>query len=319
MAHEIGSTDTIFSASSVTPWHGIGSVISSAPSVSEGIKLAGLDWNADVEPLFCEDGTRVPSQVVRRSTDKRVLGVVGPNWTALQNIEAFNWFQPFIDSGSASLETAGSLQNGKRVWVLAKLALEAQEIVKGDSICKYVMLSNGHDGKLSVRCGWTDIRIVCANTMQAAHSSEAGKLIRLRHHKGVKQALDVVRETMNLAAQEFQATAEQYRFLASRAIDDKTLVKYVKRVMGVDESATEVSTKTKNILEKVFENIFKGYGNDLPGVSGTWWAAYNGVNQYLNYENGRNANNRLNSLWFGQDGALDVKALQWATEYAQAV
>jgi hypothetical protein len=89
--------------------------------------------------------------------------------------------------------------------------------------------------------------------------------------------------------------------------------------MGVDENATEVSTRTKNLLEKVFENIFKGYGNDLPGVSGTWWAAYNGVNQYLNYDNGRNADNRLNNLWFGADGTLDVNALKWATEYAQAV
>jgi hypothetical protein len=63
----------------------------------------------------------VESKAVRRTSDGRILGVVGPRFTALQNRAAFVWFQPFLDAKEAALNTAGSLRNGSRVWVLAKL------------------------------------------------------------------------------------------------------------------------------------------------------------------------------------------------------
>ena len=63
----------------------------------------------------------------------------------------------------------------------------------------------------------------------------------------------------------------------------------------------------------------EGPKQDLPGVRGTWWAAYNGFNEYLNYEKGRSNNNRMESLWFGQAGASNMQALNLATEMASAL
>ena len=59
----------------------------------------------------------------------------------------------------------------------------------------------------------------------------------------------------------------------------------------------------------VFET---GKGNDLPGVQGTVWAAYNAVTGYLGHERGRTDDGRLNSLWFGEGASLNRRALEAA-------
>lgn len=314
MAHEI---ESLFSVKE-TPWHGLGKVIADAPSVAEGIVLAGLNWGVSKEQLLCADGTATDSYAVRRDSDKSVLGVVGPQWTPLQNTEAFDWFQPFVDAKLATLQTAGSLRNGQRVWVLAEIAFEPSEIVKGDFVRKFMLLSNGHDGKLAVRVGFTPIRVVCANTLRASHESSASKLIRVRHNAGVKAKIDNLREIMNLANSEFEATADKYRFLASSMYNKDDVMKYVKKIVGIKENETDISTRKLNICKEIFDFINNGKGQDIPGVAGTWWAAYNGVTEYLNYSKGNNSDNRLNSLWFGQDHNLNMLALETCLEFANA-
>jgi len=126
-----------------------------------------------------------------------------------------------------------------------------------------------------------------------------------------------LRDIMNLANQEFETTADQYRFLASRDINSKDLEKYVKIVFGVqDKTDDEIKTRTKNILQSVETLFTTGKGNDLPGVTGTYWAAYNSVTEYLNYDRGRNNANRMDSLWFGQNKQMSVKALDTALALA---
>src|SRR5262249_27318291 len=145
-------------------------------------KQAGLDWEVELFPLFTATGQQVTHKAVKRSTDGKVLGVVGPRWQPLQNKDAFNWFDPFLAAGQATLEAAGSLAGGTRVWVLAKLNRDPIVVVPGDEVTKYLLLSNGHDGSLAVRCGFTPIRVVCNNTLQMAHNDRVGsQLIRFTH------------------------------------------------------------------------------------------------------------------------------------------
>jgi len=122
---------------------------------------------------------------------------------------------------------------------------------------------------------------------------------------------------MNLANQEFEATAEQYRYLASRDISSSDLRKYVRIVMGFDKgSEDEMSTRSKNItlaIESLFES---GKGTDIVGVRGSYWGAYNAVTEYLSYSKGRTSNNRMDSLWFGVNGNLNHKALDTALAMA---
>jgi phage/plasmid-like protein (TIGR03299 family) len=266
------------------------------------------------EPVLSQSGEVLPALATRRSSDGRILGVVGPTYNPLQNSEAFDFFRPFLESGEAAIETAGSLRMGQRVFVLAKLKLDPMEVVKNDAVQKYVLLSNSHDGTLAVRVGFTPIRVVCANTMALAHDSKASKLIRVRHTKNVLDNLDQIRSVMNLANAEFEATAEQYRLLASKEINQADLEKYVKLVFNTNKKLAEAegnidSLNNRRLINGVQPLFEKGRGNDMPGVKGTLWAAYNAVSEYLQYERGSDDQARLDQMWFGQGAQLNKRAL----------
>jgi len=300
-----------------TPWHGLGCQLADDDLYNweSACLKSGLDWTADLVPLVTGDThTEVDHRAVRRNTDGRVLGVVGPRYEVLQNRDAFRWFEPFLTSKEAALHTAGSLREGSRIWVLAKLNRDPIVVAAGDEVEKYLLLSHSHDGSLAVRVGFSPVRVVCANTLALAHGAEASKLIRVRHTREVHQNLASIREVMNIANQQFEATSEQYKLLARKSINPADLTRYVRRVLKVEED--QPSTRSTNVLAEI-ERLFEaGRGNDLPSVRGTWWTAYNGITEWLSYQRGHTQDSRLNSLWYGDSAALNRLALQTALEMA---
>jgi len=320
MAHEIEMIGDKASMAyfGETPWHNLGTPLTTDDLYdwqSVCVK-SGLDWEAELTPLVTADTqAKVEHQAVRRKTDGRILGVVGPKYHVLQNRAAFQWFQPFLDAKEAALHAAGSLQEGFRVWVLAKMNRDPLVIAPGDEVEKFILLSHGHDGTLAVRVGFTPIRVVCANTLALAHRTDASKLIRVRHSASVVDNLANIRAVMSLANAEFEATAEQYRLLARKSINQADLRRFIKRVLKVDDT-TKISTRTINMMQQITALCEFGRGNDLPSIRGTLWSAYNGVNEWLSYNRGHNQQNRLNSLWFGDSANMNKHALETALAMA---
>jgi phage/plasmid-like protein (TIGR03299 family) len=318
MAHQLEMTNgkaSMFFVGAL-PWHGLGQELHGRPTVREAITASGLDWEVELAPLVTGDAHEpAPARAVRRTTDRRLLGVVGPAYHALQNRDAFSWFDPFLDAGLAALHTGGSLCDGKKVWLLARIEREPLVIGNGDEIQKFVLLSNSHDGTTSVRLGFTPIRVVCANTLALAHADKAGsQLIRVRHTRRLADNLDALREVMDLADQEFTATAEQYRRLRDRGVNQNDLARYVRQVFGI-ETATP-NGQQRRILESCFHLFEEGRGAELPGVRGTLWGAYNSVAEFLSYERGKGQNTRLASLWFGESARTNHRALEVALAMA---
>lgn len=314
MAHEVET----MAFAGATPWHGLGTSLAEDDLYdwTAASKKAGLDWTVDLVPLVTADNqAKVEHNAVRRSTDNKVLGVVGPRYHPLQNHDAFKWFQPFLDAKEAAMHTAGSLRGGSRVWVLAKLNRDPLVIAEGDEVEKFLLLSHGHDGSLAVRCGFTPVRVVCQNTLSMAHVADASKLIRIRHTKDVLENLANVRAVMDLANQQFEATAEQYRLLARKSINPADLRKYVLRVLRVEDDL-EASTRMKNIIDGIVRLAETGRGNDLPSVRGSYWTGYNAVSEWLTHERGRSADTRMNSLWFGDGAGTNRHALDVALDMA---
>ena len=316
------------------PWAGVGNHVDNAVNgdIVASMQSAGLDWQVgladlvtvaeaqrvvDTEPAFSKVEPNIVERAVVRQDNGNVLGVVGPRWHPLQNAKMFEWFQPFLDQGVCSIHSAGSFYGGRKVWVLAEMSDNPVEIVPGDEIAPYMMMSNGHDGKMSVRVGFTFVRIFCANCLQMAHNSKMSTLLRVRHTSQVEITVERIQDIVDTARRDFAATAEQYQFLASRGINSIDLRKYVKVILGCEKVADEdLKTRTQNKIEQVIGLVEAGRGNSAARVRGTWWAAYNGVTEYLNHRAGRNANNRLNSLWLGQNENVNTLALEKAVEMA---
>lgn len=302
------------------PWHGLGTIVMEAPTIEEGIKLAGLDWDVSLRDIITNDSDKVvfdKRKMVVREDNKTALGIVGAQYKPLQNKEAFNFFEPFIENGMASLETAGSLFNGSRVFILAKINSEDMHITDDDVVEKYILLSNSHDGSQCLRIGYTPIRVVCNNTLTAAETSKDSQLIRLTHKKDIVSNMESLREAMDLINQQFIATEEMYKQLAKKDINKADLEKYVKQVFSTkslekiinDYEETEQIEETRKRLIARVEEIF-----ELEPVHNAW-TMYNSVNYYFNHESGRTLDSRYNSLWFGANGSKDERALKLALAY----
>ena len=302
MAHELENMFYIGEA----PWHKLGKKLNNAPTIKEGIIWAGLDWSVALEPLYLQDGTLTEANATVRSSDRSILGIVGNRYTVLQNRDAFNWFEPFLDLG-IELESAGSLQGGRKVWILAKIP-GTLEIVKNDIVDKYVLLTNSHDGSMAIHAGFTPIRVVCMNTLNMSISKKGSKLLKVKHTISANNTLNDIRESMNIINQEFECTKDKYQSLSKKVINPSKFKEIVHQVLKVDPKEV-ISTRTKNNIHKI-EDLFEyGKGQDMEGVKGTAWAAYNAFTEYFTYFATSDDDKRLTSTWYGENQNKSMKAL----------
>ena len=79
------------------PWHGLGTAVAEAPTSADAIKLAGLDWEVNSEPIFTGNGIEIPNHKANiRATDNKILGVVSDRYKIVQNMDAFNFTDNLI-------------------------------------------------------------------------------------------------------------------------------------------------------------------------------------------------------------------------------
>lgn len=148
-----------------TPWHGLGVKVEEAVCSGEALWLSGLDWNVVQKDIYAENQKISGYKANVRDSDDRVLGIVSDRYRIVQNDEAFAFTDSLLGEG-VKYETAGSLSEGRQVWLLAKLP--EKYIINGDEIEPYLVFSNTHDGSEAVRVAITPIRVVCQNTLNLA-------------------------------------------------------------------------------------------------------------------------------------------------------
>ena len=175
------NVETMFSVRE-KPWHCLGVVVEEAPSSEEALRLAGLDWRVVQKSLYTNSGLVDGYKANVRESDNTVLGVVTDRYKVVQNTEAFAFTDNLLGEG-VKYETAGSLQGGKKVWILARLPREY--IMSGERITPYLVFSNTHDGSGAVKVAITPVRVVCNNTLNLALST-ANRCFSMVHTGDIK-------------------------------------------------------------------------------------------------------------------------------------
>lgn len=318
MAHNLKENDSMLTVGA-RPWHGLGVTLAEPPATGEdALRIAKLDWTVHREPLFLANGMRaVVCGSVSRSNDGQyaammrddtedILGVVGPGYVPYQNSQMAALFNPLISDGSLSIETCGSLFNGRRVWMLGKFKSGNMTIEKGDEVGKYLMLAHGHDGQFAVRFGATAVRVVCWNTLSLAVKSS--RLMRCLHTTNLDENLKILRDGLVAAEETFELTADQYRLLASRGVSRADLREYARLVIDAPKDEKEWTKGHTDKIGKIVGAAMEGRGN----TGRNWWHAYNGVTEYLTWQAGRKVDSRMEKVWFGESAEISLKALDLA-------
>lgn len=261
------------------PWHGLGTRVEEAPTSADALRLAGLDWEVLQEPIFTEAGDAISGYKVNvRDRDRKVLGVVSDRYKIIQNREAFAFTDTLLGSG-VRYETAGSLQEGKRVWLLARLPREY--IIAGERISPYLVFSNSHDGSGAVRVALTPIRVVCNNTLNLA-LEKASRSWSMIHTGNISDKMQEAKDTLFMAETYMDSLGEEFENLRRQKITDSQLKEYVSQLLPLEKDATSV--QEKNTM-KLREDILCRYYNapDLRGVGNNAYRFINAVSDFATH------------------------------------
>jgi len=242
-----------------TPWHGQGVRVEEAPTSADAIRLAGLDWTVSSREMFLADGTRVEGNYMNvRDTDERQLGVVGDRYKIVQNSDAFEFTDALLGEG-VKYETAGSLQDGKVIWLLAKLPNKFE--ILGDKVDPYVVFTNTHDGSGAVKTAMTPVRVVCNNTLNMALKS-AKRTWSARHTGSIENKLNDAMQTLELASEYMDAQKNLFEDLYKIKTPDSKIIQFVDALVPVTNKMT--SRQLDNV-QKIRSDILYRY-NDAPDL-----------------------------------------------------
>ena len=87
MAHNVEIVDgkAQMAYAGEVPWHGLGTAVSNDLTPQQMQEKAGLDWTVQKEELTTASGAVVEGkQALVRSSDNKVLDVVGNGWNPVQ-------------------------------------------------------------------------------------------------------------------------------------------------------------------------------------------------------------------------------------------
>ncbi len=261
------------------PWHGLGTMVQEAPTSKDALILAGLDWQVIQKPIITEDGIPISGfKANLRETDNRVLGVVTDRYRTIQNHDAFAFTDSLLGEG-VTYETAGSLQNGHRVWVLAKLP--QRYIISGDEITPYLVFMNAHDGTGAIKAAMTPISVVCMNTLNLALST-AKRSWSTNHVGDIRGKLEDARYTLLYADLYMQELGKAIDKLNRQKLSDRKVYEYIDALFPLVDNASEQQKKN---LQRMKEEVKVRYfeAPDLAHVGKNAYRFVNAVSDFATH------------------------------------
>jgi phage/plasmid-like protein (TIGR03299 family) len=329
MAHEIDLSNGRENIAFVgeVPWHGLGQRLMENASIDEWREAAGMGWSAlaTIPSFVGPDGKNLTvdsHRVLNRSDTGAVLGMVSADYKVVQPQEILEFFRELVDGSIFTMETAGCLRGGRKVWALAK-ATDELRLGKEDVIGRYLLLATSYDKSLVTLAQQTSIRVVCQNTLSAAlWNADAGteKQIRLNHLQTFNPA--EVKAAMALDNQ-WASFAEAIAKLSAARITNPCAAEffldtyYPPELREAEEWTSRQENMALNRVDRLME-IYEGApGQELASARGTAWGLVNAVTYHVDHESRSQSQDlRLDKAWFGSGADLKKRAFQSALTYA---
>ena len=240
--------ESMFYSGRQVPWHGLGIQLPESPTSEDAIVAAGLDWSVEKKPIFDADGNQIPNYFANtRDKDNSVLGVVGGRYEIVQNKDAFAFTDALVDEG-LRYATAGSLREGKCIWLLAEMPTTK---ILDDEIGNFICFTNTFDGSGAVQCIMTPVRIVCSNTLNLALSSAKRKW-STRHIGDIQSKLREAQITLGLINKYNEELKTELEGLADIRISDAEVEAMLDNIYPVKEADSDIRKKRVDRLKEGF-------------------------------------------------------------------
>jgi phage/plasmid-like protein (TIGR03299 family) len=313
-----------------TPWHGLGQELKPGASLEDWERVAHLDWMvAESTVKFDVPGgfrdSVIPAEMKNRKVLYRTdtmdsLSIVGKDYKVVQPIEILEFYRDLIEIHGFELNTAGSLDEGRRVWALAKMG-DGFTLPGNDVVVPYCLLMTSYDTSLATTLMFTSIRVVCNNTLEWAvqagnEGDDASSMIKVPHTDSFNAA-DIKFEAGLIDASwleysELCAEMARYTLPGTEATNF-----FLKCIFDVDQLRYTPWDQLPSAQLKSYARIMEGYlsgrGAEIKAASNTLWGALNAVTEYVDHHKpARSINNRFKATIAGTGRSLKLKAFNLA-------
>ena len=262
-------------------WHGQGVVTDGTLPAREAFEIADalftvetreLSYSTSLDPQYGINDVQQPAGVfgVIRTDTQGLLGVVTKQYEVVQN-EALLRMAEFIRE-EADMDCVVVLADGAKVAFTATLRGAQKDIVPGDTVKRRLVGYLGHDGKTGCGAKFTDIRVVCQNTLAYALMG-TGAHRSITHKNGANEQFDVLIQSIDTARQSFDEQIDLMKEFSRASMGMTGFREFVNEVYNVEED--QVFRKREK-LERLFR-----YGK---GMDFAPYSVWNGVNAITELE-----------------------------------
>lgn len=308
-----------------TPWHGLGERLPEGKSIEEWVNAAGLNWEIQMLPvLYPFNGqNRIMDNrfVLARDDIGTALSIVSRDYQIVQPAEVLEFYRDLVAHRGYTLETAGALDEGRKVWALARTGLVADiSDDPADKLGAYVLLATSCDKSLATTATFTSIRVVCQNTLAFATDDmrqNKRRSIKVDHSR--KFDPKFIENELGLIDHAWEDLLKRINLMADCKLDTKGGLSYFESLFLSDDER-----KKKQSLSRIKQNEViqlaslygSAKGQDLASAKGTLWGAVNAVTYYVDHVRRTSAGQqRLDNAWFGSGAQLKDKAWDRALEF----
>jgi phage/plasmid-like protein (TIGR03299 family) len=304
-----------------TPWHKLGQVLTQGAPLETWRREAGLDWElkrsgvqfwgdlGDGSELMDMDGW----DVLYRSDNGAPLSVVSDRYQEVQPGQILEFFEQWTKAGDMTMETAGVLGDGGKIWALARIGDDfnvngqnGQDLVK-----PYMLLATSCDKTMATTGQLTSVRVVCNNTLQLALGKGGKASVKVPH--STKFNPDEVKRQMGLvhgAIEQHQGNMQKiHRMKMSEEGAMRFFLELLKTPEEKKTGEVDLESKTRSMGK-----IWTSY-TEAPGAEATAWGLVNAITHSVDFNpSARSDSSRLNSAWFGQGAGMKQKAYELALD-----
>lgn len=299
------------------PWHGLGEKLPAGQPIETWVEAARLNWRIQTLPVQYQfqDRLRImPDRfVLARDDTGAALSIVSADYQVVQPKEVLEFYRDLVAERHYTLETAGALDGGRKVWALAKTGL-VRDVAGNpkDTLGAYVLLATSCDKSLATTATFTSIRVVCQNTLGFAFQDMKKQL---RRHIKVDHMTKFnpipIKEQLGLIDAAWSRFMEQINPMAKHPLKGPAVQKFVESLFlsdkEIEEGKAPSSPKYKEI-NQIMSLFYSAPGQEIDTAKDTLWGALNAVTNYVDHVRSAKAVERIDSAWFGTGAALKQRA-----------
>lgn len=250
------------------------------PPTEQAAPPVRMSWVRTDAHFNLRDDVKLPNRTAILSP----LGV-GPGYEVVQNYELCEIADRIISDTGAQYEAAGTLRNGRLVWLLARFP--GDYAVSGDALRRYILIYAAHDGSKAIVVAATTVRVVCWNTLSAALADGGDNKVEIRHTANARERIAQAVSAVQLTKESFEAQHTLYQSMTQRSVSKRFVDAYLKALYPnpVEGKGTFAIRKRETIMGLIYG---KQAGGERAAMTvdgdASEWAVYNGVSEYWQHQ-----------------------------------